>query len=323
MSRVQPLHARLARDRGGVPLPELDQRRLVPPRGPRADSWYGSNGTDLPRILSTLNFTDKLSETPQSRGRKGELGKTGTKNSTKDDPPAAVGTPTFTSAVQEIVIGSDDRQQITDTQATPYAWICDLLITDAMGREWIGTGWLASPRLVVTAGHCVYLTNQAGWARSITVAPSRDGTDTPYTFDAIELHSVSGWVNAGQPEYDYGAMILPAEAEYKLGHFGFGSFADWELDGELVNVVGYPSDKPEGTMWGSVRALDASLPDVLIYDVDTFGGMSGSPVIRWDETDYIVVGIHNYGDILGNRATRITTPVFRNILTWASRASSL
>lgn len=332
MSPVESVPARLTGEPRGIPLPNLQRSEGEVARRFRPDSWFASNGTALSRVLSTHALATSLSQESQPPVRNGAPTNLRECDQTNENGPdrqmgreqsRATTASTVTDIVQEILIGSDDRQRIADTHALPYAWICDLSIIDATGTEWLGTGWLASPRLVITAGHCVYLTNQGGWARSITVTPSRDGADKPYTFHALELHSVDGWVNDAQQGCDYGAIILPAEAQDELGYFGFATLTNEELSGELVNVVGYPADKPEGTLWGSVRTLEATLPDILAYDNDTYGGMSGSPVIQWDGSDYFVLGIHNYGDIRGNRATRITASVFDNIQRWASRASSL
>jgi len=164
----------------GIPLPGLQLMETEASRAPRPDSWFGSNGTALPRILST--GTRGLATGPRESFQVREGSQTG------NDQSHAVVTSGATGLVPEVIIGADDRQRIADTSALPYRWICDLSITDATGLEWLGTGWLASRRLVITAGHCVYLTNQGGWARRITVAPGRDGADQPYTFDALSCY---------------------------------------------------------------------------------------------------------------------------------------
>ena len=39
----------------------------------------------------------------------------------------------------------------------PWRVHASLLITAADGSNWIGTGWFVSPRVLVTAGHCVFI----------------------------------------------------------------------------------------------------------------------------------------------------------------------
>ena len=67
-----------------------------------------------------------------------------------------------TELVQEMVFKDDDRRQVADTHPFPWQSICSLVITAADGSKWVGSGWLASPRMVVTAGHCVYLHGHGG-----------------------------------------------------------------------------------------------------------------------------------------------------------------
>jgi V8-like Glu-specific endopeptidase len=82
--------------------------------------------------------------------------------------------PGLSQTVAEVVIGRDDRVQITNTTAYPWRTICSLIITARDGSRWIGTGWLVGPRTVITAGHCVYMHKRGGWARSIEVIPGRN-----------------------------------------------------------------------------------------------------------------------------------------------------
>jgi hypothetical protein len=86
-------------------------------------------------------------------------------------PVSGRGATKASAMVSEIVIADDDRIQITDTLSVPFRWICRLSILAANGTRWNATGWFAAPGLVVTAGHCVYLHNQGGWARAIEVQP--------------------------------------------------------------------------------------------------------------------------------------------------------
>lgn len=227
----------------------------------------------------------------------------------------------FGRLVQESVIGSDDRVRVQDVDALPFRWVCQLIITAGNSTTWMGTGWLASPRVVITAGHCVFMHNQGGWVQRVVVCPERNGQQRPYTLVSTQPRSVQGWVVGKAAEQDYGALILePGGLPPDFGYMGYGTFDDADLLGLQANLTGYPSDKDAGTLWGHTRNLVDVRPRTLAYDIDTYGGMSGAPVIRWDGTDYIVVGIHNYGDVSGNQATRITPEVFQNVNFWKSTA---
>lgn len=281
--------------RHGLPLPELEKDATQKEEEAAAveepdfearypDAWSASFGTAVSRALARRNK---------------ESGK----------------------MVAELVFGADDRIRIQNVDRVPYRWVCSLIITAANGSLWLGTGWLASPRVVITAGHCVYLHNQGGWAKKVLVCPARNGNNRPFVFTSTQPRSVEGWVVSRLPESDYGALLLNSnDGNHGLGYMGYGALADEELFGLLANVTGYPSDKDAGTLWGHTRSLMTVRPETLSYDIDTYGGMSGSPVLRWDGSDYVVVGIHNYGDLAGNQATRVTPEVFETIEFWKSQA---
>lgn len=222
--------------------------------------------------------------------------------------------------VMEVVIGNDDRVQIAQTNIYPWRCICSLLITAADGTSWIGTAWLVAPRLLLTAGHCVYMHNQGGWASQIEVIPGRNGGDRPFgSCVTSNFRSVQGWVNNRDRNYDYGVILLPENCRYgdQLGWFGYAVKSDDELQSLTTNLSGYPGDKPSGTQWFHSRGLMDVDAQVLTYDTDTAGGQSGAPVwIKTSDGSRYGVGIHTNGDLAGNSATRINQEVFDNIVTW-------
>jgi V8-like Glu-specific endopeptidase len=227
----------------------------------------------------------------------------------------------------EVVIGQDDRRRITTTKINPWKRICHLKIQAANGRFFLGTGFFIGPRTIVTAGHCVYMHDQGGWAKQITVTPGRDATETPFkSYTAISFRSVKGWVTDKSRNYDYGVIILPKSAAIppEIGTFGFASYSNKVLlNKKRLNTAGYPGDRPGlgdqplNTLWYDGRKAKAVTARTIIYDIDTAGGQSGSPVwAKLSDGKRIVVGIHTNGDQSGNSATRITKPVFENLKKW-------
>jgi len=77
-------------------------------------------------------------------------------------------------------IGVDQRLPITNTMDIPWRRYCALRITFPSGASYRGTGFFIGPRAVATAGHCVYLRNQGGWARKIEVIPGNNGSKRPF-----------------------------------------------------------------------------------------------------------------------------------------------
>jgi glutamyl endopeptidase len=219
----------------------------------------------------------------------------------------------------EVIIGVDSRVRITPTTTFPWRAICALKIKAQNNTNWIGTGWLISPRTVITAGHCVYMHAQGGWVKSIKVIPAMDGTIQPYnSCTGTTFRSVVGWVNSKQREYDYGAIILPQNCRpgAKTGVFGFGVRTDAYLKAAFLNLSGYPGDKGGNQQWFMGQTTKSVAARVIYYEIDTMGGQSGAPV--WVKVGNVrtAVGIHTNGHLSGNSATRIVAPVFNNLQAW-------
>lgn len=245
------------------------------------DAWYGSYGTRLSRVMASRGDGYSIEE-----------------------------------MVAEVIIGPDDRRRVHDTLRYPYGCICQLEIRSRNGGRFVGTGWLADEQTVVTAGHCLYMHREGGWAASIEVFPGRDGPSTPYRARATRVWATRGWTERRSPPADYGAIRLDRKID-TLGTFGYGALEAGELRSLVCHVVGYPADK-RGEMWGHGRRLSAVHPEILVYDIDTYGGNSGGPVFLVRNGNPLAVGIHNYGDYSGNSATRITRTVYQRIQGWVA-----
>jgi V8-like Glu-specific endopeptidase len=222
----------------------------------------------------------------------------------------------------ETVHGPDDRVKITNTSAYPWRVHASLLITAADGSNWIGTGWFIGPHTLMTAGHVVYIKNSGvpgrdGWVRSIDVMPGRNGSSLPYgKVTSRNFRTVTGWANSGDQNFDYGAIIIPTNLGNTTGWFGFGVYSDATLLASVGNISGYPGDKPSGTQWYDARRIASVNARKVYYDIDTFGGQSGSAVYRIDSGGRYGVAIHAYGGATTNSGTRIVRPVFDNMVAW-------
>ena len=224
------------------------------------------------------------------------------------------------AASAEMILGIDEREYYPNTTAEPLRRICELRITFPNGRTFKGTGFFIGRRTLATAGHCVYMHSQGGWARKVEVIPAANGTYRPYgTAVSTSFRSVKGWVNSKKPEHDYGCIVLPAGAfgGRNLGWFGLAAPTPAKILGKQVWLHGYPGDKPSEN-WGMRRAIKTITAKTLIYEIDTVGGQSGAPVyLDMGTKKNRVIGIHNYGSAGGNSATRITPAVFERLSKWA------
>lgn len=220
----------------------------------------------------------------------------------------------------EVIIGVDNRVRVTNTTIYPWRAICALKIKAADGRNFIGTGWLVSPRTVITAGHCVYMHDAGGWARSIEVIPGLNDASRPYgRHVGTALRSVTGWTQSKNRDHDYGAIILPPgnRPGAQTGTFGFAVRDDAFLRNAMLNLSGYPSDKAGGNQqWFHAQRTKSVSSRVITYEIDTVGGQSGSPVWILQNGQRYAVGVHTNGASSGNSATRIVSAVFNNLQSW-------
>jgi len=140
------------------------------------------------------------------------------------------------------------------------------------------------------------------------------------------LFAPSGWTSGEDELFDYGAIKLDTPLGNTVGWLGYGAKLDENVVKRNVRIFGYPSDKPQGTMWGTRRDIKGVEDQKLYYKIDTFGGQSGSPVYGKlsNSCQPCAFGIHAYG-VGGvtypgsNSATRVTDTVVANLLFWASQ----
>lgn len=229
----------------------------------------------------------------------------------------------FTDLVTlEVVFGNDDRVKVdrTNLQRNPWRQICALRIRSRTGKNYVGTGSFIAPNILATAGHCVFMQKEGGWAQWIEVVPAKFGNEEPFGRVRSErFASVRGWVEKGLSDYDYGVILLgdtgPGE---QLGNFAVEALDDVELAGIEAKISGYPADRDRSEFqYFHARALQGVRPAKLLYDIDTFGGQSGSPI--WQDTEergLIAIGIHTTGSSTGNSGSRISADVLANLVAW-------
>jgi glutamyl endopeptidase len=226
------------------------------------------------------------------------------------------------AAMIETVHGVDNRVKINNTNVYPWRATASLLITAADNSQWIGTAWFISARTLITAGHCVFIKGSGvpgrdGWVRRIVVMPGRNGSSLPYgSVTSTSFRSVTGWTNNGNPEFDYGAIILPTPLGNTTGTLGFGNYSDATLLASVGNIAGYPGDKPSGTMWYDARRIASVSARKVHYDIDTAGGQSGAAVYRIVGGQRFAFAVHAYGGAVTNSGTRINGDVFNRMQSW-------
>ena len=222
----------------------------------------------------------------------------------------------------EAVIGNDDRVKVDRSllSGNPWRQICSLKIQSKSNQFYVGTAWFIGPKTLATAGHCVFMQNDGGWAKSIEVVPARFGSDSPFGKPkSTRFSSVDGWVEQGSRDFDYGVIHLDDdEPGQKVGNFEVQSFPDPLFNNLILKVSGYPADLERAQFqYFHERPIQRLTETRLFYDIDTFGGQSGSPI--WQDTEelgLVAVGIHTTGGVSSNSGTRINDHVIDNLISW-------
>ncbi len=214
----------------------------------------------------------------------------------------------------ESIVGADDRTRIFDTSMSPWRMICAIRCWWG-SRLAVGTGFLVSPNLLLTAGHVVFPKNFRTLPDRIEIVPGLNAIDRP--FGEANVHSVSvhpGWQTRFDLTTDVAAIHLSEGLGRKVGWFAVASRSPDELRSSWSHVTGYPGEKLEtpvdpktGVATAPVKAAQlwhhaAPILNVqnnrVFYATDTTGGQSGAPIYIIDpevSPTPVVVGIHAYG----------------------------
>ncbi len=220
------------------------------------------------------------------------------------------------------VQGVDERVQVVDTTVPNLRTVVFLELYDGF-NDLIGTcsGTIIGPDAVLTAAHCLYSAAD-GWVQDIAVVPAKNGNLEPYGFQlASDWWVPDQWIDEDEhPDYDWGIIKMPdSQLSNMVGWRALGSLATDTLLGDeiLPAIVGYPGDKPEGTMWLGFKPWFDFVGDTwLEYTIDTAGGMSGSAIIALGpnpNTQGYIIGIHNLGGPEVNSGVRIRPELINDL----------
>ncbi|WP_437757212.1 trypsin-like serine peptidase [Sorangium sp. So ce1389] len=221
---------------------------------------------------------------------------------------------------------------ITDLSLPPHPAICVLeSYFDSSQVSIPGTGWFITPRIVITAGHCLYSNSALGgtrFARHIKIfdafgnqiahptATFSQDENIPYSLNFFVRKSWYEKLDAGASEHDYGAILLKpgdiTSGQLQTSTIPYAFIEDSELDEVQVTVTGYaevgypavPDDnlpRERRRMCHDTKDLLEREANLLFYKAGTVDGQSGSPVcLSRDGQQICGIGIHTgYSSKLG------------------------
>jgi glutamyl endopeptidase len=207
----------------------------------------------------------------------------------------------------ESLCATDQRTKQIDTSSLPYKAICKLYMKAADGSNFTGTGFLTHQNKLLTAGHCVFDHGSGGWMQSIIVIPGKSGLLEPYgRYTAERAFASSEWIANRSVRHDMGAIKLRSAVNHS------DVLKVTTTDANEASVCGYPGDRDTGIFQYRMRDMVRKHDGRFFYQIDTFGGQSGAPLLANSET---AIGIHNYGGC-DNKASDLTQRFIDRIDAW-------
>lgn len=165
--------------------------------------------------------------------------------------------------------------------------------TGTGGAGAYGTGFLISPRLLLTNNHVLHSPTEA--ERSYVEFDYQAGLDgLPLQPVAFALAPAQLFVTDAELDFSVVAVEPQSAGGNALERFGFLRLIEQEgkvVLGELVNVIQHPNGEPKQLALRENEVVDL-LELFLHYETDTSPGSSGSPVLndQWE-----VVALHHSG----------------------------
>lgn len=215
------------------------------------------------------------------------------------------------------IIGKDDRVKITSTTSAPYRFIGAI---EAFTNDKIlgaGTGFLVSPKLVLTSARYVYDVTKDEYATAASFAPGLTSTANgnvvyPYGYANVKAihiptpYKESTKGDANYRKYDYALIELDRSIGNTTGYFGYRVNAVTYPNSVSVNVTGYDTDNylHKGNGTGTMQSNNY----LMNYTLDTSARTAGAPVYKSENGQYYAIGLHigagngyNFGRLITDR----------------------
>lgn len=209
------------------------------------------------------------------------------------------------------IIGSEDRVQITNTEAAPYRYTCYMYSVYKDGtKSGVYSGFMIGAKAAVTAAHCVF--DGKSTLDHVVVIPGKNGGTEPYgSARSTKVAIMDEYVNNGNRADDWAIIELNWNIGYQ-SKWPALKYKSGSYNGTSVENTGYPAQyhcslqNSAATLMisgkGTIR-YSYEYNDRFIYgrgtlrgDWDATGGNSGGPVFAYySDTGYTVIGILTAG----------------------------
>lgn len=214
----------------------------------------------------------------------------------------------FNRLVQERILGQNDLMSVSYLE---YG----LRVSRSVGRVLIcnssnrligyGTGFMVSPRLLLTNNHVLSDAQQAGFSLIEFNYQSSVGGQMLQSY-TYELDPTTFFLTDKRLDYSLVAVKDSLTARPPLASFGWNRLIEEQgkvILGEYVNIIQHPSGQPKQLALRENQLVDL-FDDFLHYRTDTAPGSSGSPVFndQWE-----VVSLHHSGVPRKDEQGRILT----------------
>jgi endonuclease I/V8-like Glu-specific endopeptidase len=209
--------------------------------------------------------------------------------------PEALSEEEFKRVILERVIGQRDLMSIAYLEYGLWASrsVCRIVLRGRSGRVLgYGTGFLVSPRLLMTNNHVLSSLEEAQTALAEFNYQSSTNGEMLATV-AYELNPLTFFITS-QP-LDYSLVAIKEKQNFTpLGNFGWNPLIEEQgkvILGEYVNIIQHPGGEPKQLALRENQVINL-LEDFVHYQTDTAPGSSGSPVFndQWE-----VVALHHSG----------------------------
>lgn len=224
--------------------------------------------------------------------------------------------------LRKVIPGYDGRTRVEETVKWPYSLITQVTIIENGQLGGFGSGAMVGPHHLLTCAHNVYDRKTSKLADKILVYPALNDSQAPFgEVKVVRAYTFKDYLDPKSKQFennDMALLLLDKSIGQYTGWAGLLATDDKSLSQEQVNITGYPGDKQEQCtqMWTMRHMLKTIMPEMFYYEIDTFGGQSGSPiwVNKWEGVP-MILGVHTMGaENFMNWGVRLSEPKFRDFL---------